>query len=73
MEKPLFRRCLVFASLGVASLALTACGGGSNGDVTVAVETPTKAVALGTTDNADPQRPGDEVAADVGAASQEPK
>lgn len=72
MDKTLFRRCLVFAAIGAASVVLTACGGGAGGEETNAGE-PLARTA--TTDEAEwavaveAQRPGDLAAADDGAAS----
>lgn len=58
MNKPFFRRCLVFATLGASSLAFTACGGGSD------IPAP-PAVA------AEVQNPAFLVAADNAAATRE--
>lgn len=69
MNKPLFRRCLVFAAVGVAALALTACGGGSGVDEPVATEPQAGETAAA----ANAQRPSELLAADAGAASQEPR
>jgi hypothetical protein len=79
MKKPLFRRCLLFAFGGAASLALAACGGGSDNSEVVAAEPLQRAQAL-----SEPAAPaataataallsGDVVASDASAASQEPK
>lgn len=72
MDKTLFRRCLVFAAIGAASVVLTACGGGAGGEETSADEPLARTT---TTDEAEwavaveAQRPGDLAAADDGAAS----
>lgn len=80
MNKPLFRRCLVFAAVGVASLALTACGGGSDSEGSLAAEPQVRSLALGEPDaaanadvDADAQRLDGVFAADAGAATQELK
>lgn len=76
MNQPFFRRCLVFATLGAASLALTACGGGSGGEEAFVTQPQARASALGEPGNAAEaaaQRSSDLVAADAGAATQEPK
>jgi hypothetical protein len=79
MKKPLLRRCLLFAFGGAASLALAACGGGSDNSEVVAAEPLQRAQAL-----SEPAAPaataataallsGDVVASDASAASQELK
>lgn len=76
MNKPLFRRCLVFAALGAASVVLTACGGSAGGEEPIAGEPLARASTTEETESAvavDAQRPGDLVAADAGAASLEPQ
>lgn len=78
MNKPLFRRYRVLAAVGVASLALTACGGGSDSEGPLAAEPQARSLAIGEPDaagNADAdataQDSDDVIAADAGAASQE--
>jgi hypothetical protein len=82
MKKPLFRRCLLFAFGGAASLALAACGGGSDNSEVVAAEPLQRAQALsepaapaatGATAATAALLSGDVVASDASAASQEPK
>ena len=76
MNERLFGKCLVFAAVGAASMALTACGGSSGGDEAFAAEPQARTSALGEKDAAaatDAQRLGDVAAADAGAASRDPK
>jgi len=71
-----FRRCLLFAFGGAVSLALTACGGGSDSSGTVAAEPLQRAQALGepsTAAAAPTLLSGDVAEGDGGAVSQEPK
>lgn len=76
MNKAIFRRCLVFAAVGAASVVLSACGGSAGGEDATAREPLARA---STTEEAESgvavhaQRPGNFVAADAGAASLEPQ
>lgn len=76
MNKTLFRRCLVFAAVGAASVVLTACGGGAGGEEAAAAGPLARISTIEDTESAvavEAQRPGDLVAADDGAASLEPR
>lgn len=75
MYKPLFRRCFGLALLSGASLALSACGGSSADDQVSASEPQARSSTQDETYTADEvtiQLPFDLVAADAGAATQEP-
>ena len=62
----------MFAVAGLASLGLTACGGGSGDDLSSVAEPQARSLALGESKpDADTQRP--DIAADEGAAHQEPE
>lgn len=77
MNKALFRRCLVFAAVGAASVVLTACGGSSSGEDTTAREPLARTLTSEEAESADAveaRRPvGEPVASDGGAATQEPQ
>lgn len=76
MKEPLFRTWLVVAAIGVASMPLTACGGGSDDEGSLATEPQARSLALSTsaaTSDAGAQRQDDALAADDGATRPEPK
>ena len=77
MKKLLFHRCVVLAATGAASLALAACGGGGGSDTTPTTNADARAAqkadqASGAATQA-PLGAGSVLAADAGAATQDPQ